>query len=117
MHKSLLIFFAILYVTAMFYFQSIQWLPSWSLIFLTSVNLLSVIFYGMDKLAAIKRWQRTPEKHFYCLALLSGWPGSLVGQRLFNHKTTKPAFRRLFYLMVFINLILTIGYLVYVNNQ
>jgi len=115
MHKKLLILLAIIYVLAVFYFYTIQWLPGWSLILIAAINLLSVVFYGMDKLAAIKHWQRTPEKHFHGLALLSGWPGSLIGQILFNHKTTKVSFRRSFYMMIFLNVVGSLAYLYYIK--
>ncbi|MDN2662559.1 DUF1294 domain-containing protein [Psychromonas sp. 14N.309.X.WAT.B.A12] len=116
MHKLLFILLATIYVLAVFYFQSIQWLPSWSLLFMAAINVLSVVLYGMDKLAAIKQWQRTPEKHFHYLALFSGWPGSLAGQMLFNHKTTKVSFRRYFYLMIFFNVASTAAYIYYINR-
>lgn len=78
----------------------------WSLYLLATSNLLSFIFYSMDKLAAIKHWQRTPEKHFYALALLSGSPASVLGQIAFNHKTCKASFRRWFYFMSIVNVIM-----------
>ncbi|WP_160063062.1 DUF1294 domain-containing protein [Psychromonas sp. L1A2] len=116
MKNLLLLLISTAYIAFIFYYQSIQWLPVWTLYLLVITNLLSFIFYGMDKLAAIKCWQRTPEKHFYCLALLSGWPASILGQIVFNHKTTKVSFRRWFYFMSLINLTTVVGYLSYWLN-
>ncbi|WP_413692734.1 DUF1294 domain-containing protein [Psychromonas sp. KJ10-2] len=48
---------------------------------------------------------KEPQKHFYGLALCCSWPSSVLGQMLFNHKTTKKPFRRYFYIMTFLNII------------
>ena len=113
MKNLLLLLISTAYIVFIFYYQSIQRLPMWSLYLLAITNLLSFIFYGMDKLAAIKHWQRTPEKHFYVLALLSGWPASVFGQVVFNHKTSKVSFRRWFYFMSLVNATTVVGYLLY----
>lgn len=117
MKNLLLLLISTAYIAFIFYYQSIQRLPLWSLYLLATSNLLSFIFYGMDKLAAIKHWQRTPEKHFYALALLSGWPASVLGQIAFNHKTSKASFRRWFYFMSVVNVIIVMGYLLYWPND
>ncbi|MEL0659205.1 DUF1294 domain-containing protein [Psychromonas arctica] len=113
MKNLLLLLTSTAYIVFIFYYLSIQRLPMWSLYLLAITNLLSFIFYGMDKLAAIKHWQRTPEKHFYVLALLSGWPASVLGQIVFNHKTSKVSFRRCFYFMSLVNATTVVGYLLY----
>lgn len=111
MKNLFLLIIATVYVGLVVYFQSIQRLPAWSIYWLIGVNVLSFICYGIDKLAAIKQWQRTPEKHFYIFALFSGWPGSVIGQLIFNHKTTKVSFRRWFYSMVIFNISAVLMYL------
>jgi len=113
MKNIFLLILAVIYIAAVIYYQSIQLLPIWVVYLLIASNTLSFLFYGMDKLAAIKHWQRTPEKHFYCLALLSGWPASLLGQIVFNHKTSKASFRRWFYMMSLINIGSVVAYLFY----
>lgn len=111
MKNLLLIILSGFYVAGLTYLQSIEQLPLWFLLFFIICNILSFIFYGMDKLAAVKGWQRTRERHFYALALCGGWPGSVLGQIIFHHKTSKVSFRRWFYFMSVINLLLMAWYL------
>jgi uncharacterized membrane protein YsdA (DUF1294 family) len=51
------------------------------------------LLYGWDKLQAQRAGRRVPEAQLHVLALLGGFPGSLLGMRLFRHKTRKLAFR------------------------
>ena len=111
MKNLLLIILSGVYIAGLIYLQSIEHLPLWFLLFFIACNMLSFIFYGMDKLAAVKGWQRTRERHFYALALCGGWPGSVFGQMVFHHKTSKVSFRRWFYFMSVINILLLIWYL------
>ena len=111
MKNLFLLLLAFGYVALTVYYQAIQRLPIWFLYLVIASNVISFLCYGLDKLAAVKQWQRTPEKHFYALALLTGWPGSVLGQVMFNHKTTKASFRRWFYFMSIINVMTTLAYL------
>jgi len=67
--------------------------------------LSAVLFglYGWDKSAARRGARRTPEATLQLLALLGGWPGALVGQRLFRHKTRKRSFQVVFWCAVVAN--------------
>lgn len=64
-------------------------LVSWYLF----ISLLTLAAYARDKSAARQMRWRTPESHLHLLALLGGWPGAWLGQRLFRHKTKKTGFR------------------------
>ncbi len=56
--------------------------------------------YGLDKRrAAADRW-RISEATLQWLAFLGGWPGGLIGQRTFRHKTQKLKFQLVFWLIV-----------------
>lgn len=55
--------------------------------------------YWWDKRQAkLDRW-RTPERTLHMLALLGGWPGALLAQRCFRHKTQKMSFQVVFWLI------------------
>jgi uncharacterized membrane protein YsdA (DUF1294 family) len=59
--------------------------------------------YGLDKAAAKKSIRRTPENTLHLLSLLGGWPGALLGQQVFRHKTRKLPFQLLFWVTVAAN--------------
>ena len=61
-------------------------------IYLVAVNLFAAIITGADKLAAIKRLNRVPEKSIITLAALGGAAGVLFAMILFRHKIRKPKF-------------------------
>ena len=48
--------------------------------------------YGLDKAAARRDGQRVSEKTLIAIGMLCGWPGALVAQQLFRHKTRKEPF-------------------------
>src|SRR5882724_8046941 len=58
------------------------------------------VAYGLDKRRAILGGRRVPERTLHLLALLGGWPGALLGQRQFRHKTKKVPFRVVFWCVV-----------------
>lgn len=67
------------------------------------MSIASFALYGLDKSAArAGRW-RTPEMTLHVMALLGGWPGALLAQRVFRHKTRKQPFRALFWCTVIAN--------------
>jgi uncharacterized membrane protein YsdA (DUF1294 family) len=68
---------------------------------LSSVALFAI--YGMDKAAARKGLRRVPEVSLHVMALLGGWPGALVAQRVFHHKTRKQPFQTIFWCTVVAN--------------
>lgn len=65
--------------------------------------LMSVIafgLYGYDKKQARMQGQRTPEKLLHAVEMLGGWPGALVAQQAFRHKTRKLSYQLVFWLIV-----------------
>jgi uncharacterized membrane protein YsdA (DUF1294 family) len=48
------------------------------------------------------------ESTLHWLALVGGWPGAMLAQRAFRHKTHKKSFRRVFRVTVIVNVILAI---------
>ena len=68
--------------------------------------LLSVLLfftYGADKSAARRRRWRTPEMTLHLMALLGGWPGGLIAQNFYRHKTKKWSFQFVFWCTVVMN--------------
>lgn len=67
------------------------------------LSIVAFLIYGKDKSAAEQGRWRTPESTLHMLALVGGWPGALIAQRFFRHKTTKQPFRTIFWIMVMAN--------------
>ena len=76
-----------------------------------AVSAVTFAAYGLDKRAARRGTRRTPEVTLHLLSLLGGWPGALVAQRTFRHKTVKQPFRAVFWCTVALNC-LALGLLV-----
>jgi uncharacterized membrane protein YsdA (DUF1294 family)/cold shock CspA family protein len=73
-------------------------------------SILALAAYGIDKSAArADRW-RVREDTLHLFALLGGWPGALLAQRWFRHKTRKASFRFVFWITVIANCV-TFGWL------
>ena len=77
------------------------WLAVLGVYFVVSALLFAL--YGMDKAAARKGLRRVPEVNLHVMALLGGWPGALLGQRVFHHKTIKQPFQTIFWCTVVAN--------------
>ncbi|MBQ7304045.1 MAG: DUF1294 domain-containing protein [Alphaproteobacteria bacterium] len=67
---------------------------------LVSINLVTIIAYGVDKRAAKKGNWRVPEIRLHTLELLGGWIGAFIAQKIFRHKTKKKSFQAMFWLML-----------------
>ncbi len=65
-----------------------------------AASLLTFCFYAFDKSAAMNRRWRTSEDSLHALSLFGGWPGALIAQRLFHHKSKKAAFQGTFWFIV-----------------
>lgn len=90
-------------------------LLNWALmhaVLVAAASLLSLVLYAWDKRQAARSGWRVPEKRLHLLSLLGGWPGALIGQRLFRHKTVKTRFRAVFWLTALAH-VLGVGGLTY----
>ena len=70
---------------------------------LSAYGLFSLVSFGQywhDKSRAQQGHWRTPEKILQLTALIGGWPGALLAQQVFRHKTRKLAFQLPFWLIV-----------------
>lgn len=63
-------------------------------------SLVSFGLYWRDKRQARQAGQRTPEKILHAVELLGGWPGALLAQQIFRHKTRKLSYQVVFWLIV-----------------
>ena len=68
-----------------------------------AASVAAAIAYGADKSAAQRGAWRMPERTLHVLALMGGWPGALVAQRVFRHKSRKPSFLFAFWATVILN--------------
>jgi uncharacterized membrane protein YsdA (DUF1294 family)/cold shock CspA family protein len=64
---------------------------------------ITFLVYARDKAAAQNNRWRTPEAHLHLLALIGGWPGALLAQRVLRHKSSKQPFRAVFWATVALN--------------
>ncbi|RGP52951.1 DUF1294 domain-containing protein [Pseudomonas abyssi] len=72
----------------------------WWLLAYGFVSAVSFRLYQVDKRSAeTGRW-RTTENTLHITELLGGWPGALVAQQVFRHKTRKVSFQVVFWLIV-----------------
>ena len=67
------------------------------------VSLVTLGFYQLDKSAAQTGHSRVPERNLHLLALAGGWPGAMIAQQVFRHKSSKREFRWVFWATVVIN--------------
>lgn len=80
-------------------------LAPWGVLGAYSVlSVVTFLIYGLDKRAAEKGRWRTAESTLHMLALTGGWPGALVAQRVFRHKTKKQPFQSIFWLTIVANI-------------
>ncbi|MBB4011069.1 DUF1294 domain-containing protein [Niveibacterium umoris] len=68
------------------------------------LSIVSAATYARDKRAAFRGARRTPEATLHLIDLAGGWPGGLLAQQLFRHKTRKVSFQIGFWLTVVTNL-------------
>lgn len=95
---------AIAYIAVIASLGLLGYLPMQLWWVLTFVSVIAYAFYALDKRAAINNRRRTPEKSLQFLALIGGWPGALIAQQQFRHKTQKISFRVVFYFAVLFNI-------------
>ncbi|KRB37590.1 DUF1294 domain-containing protein [Microbacterium sp. Root180] len=86
-------------------------LPWWLPALYGAVSILTFAVYGSDKRAARRSTRRVPEDNLLTLGLIGGWPGAVVAQQVFRHKTRKRSFRRAFWGTVVANVLVLAAFL------
>lgn len=67
------------------------------------ISALTFIAYAVDKSAARNNRWRTKESTLHMLGLAGGWPGALVAQQVYRHKSKKQTFQTAFWFTVAVN--------------
>lgn len=80
--------------------------PVWIPIAYGAMSVIAFAAYGMDKSAARSGRRRVSEQTLLTLGFACGWPGAVVAQQVFRHKTRKRSFRRAFWQLVVLNVVL-----------
>jgi uncharacterized membrane protein YsdA (DUF1294 family) len=78
--------------------------PLWVHALYLGMSIVAFVVYGVDKRAAGTGRRRVPETTLHLIAVLGGWPGALIAQQAFRHKTAKRSFRRVFWITVAANI-------------
>ncbi|MCK7546653.1 DUF1294 domain-containing protein [Marinobacter koreensis] len=68
------------------------------------VSVVLFVMYWIDKRAAQRGAQRIAENTLHLFEVCCGWPGALLAQQAFRHKTRKGSYRFVFWLAVLTNL-------------
>lgn len=97
----MLVGFAAVFAVAALMLELPWWLPA----LYGALSVVAFGAYGLDKAAARRQWRRVSEQTLLLLGLVGGWPGALVAQQLFRHKTRKRSFRRAFWGTVVLNVL------------
>ena len=63
------------------------------LVLYLAASAASIVVYAVDKSAARHGRWRASESTLHLLAIIGGWPGALVAQQVFHHKSRKPSFQ------------------------
>lgn len=61
--------------------------------YITIMNIVSFLLFGIDKTRAVHGGRRVPEKRLFTVAALGGAAGGWLAMRLFRHKTKHASFR------------------------
>lgn len=77
------------------------------------MSLIAFLAMGLDKYKARRNQRRIPESVLHTFELIGGWPGSMLGQRMFHHKTSKIIYQATFGGIVLVHLLL-LAWLLYV---
>lgn len=105
-------------LVAVLFFATISWLvihhvlPLPVIVIYIFFSFLAFFTYKFDKDAAEYNQRRIPEKRLHLLSLLGGWPGALLAQRFFHHKSKKVSFQAIFWATVTFN---TVALLLFTN--
>ncbi|MGO2013219.1 DUF1294 domain-containing protein [Pseudoalteromonas sp.] len=82
------------------------------------MSTVTLLVYKWDKHLAMNTTQastRVPERSLHIFALCCGWPGALLAQQWFRHKSKKRRFIVILWFIIVLNLALFIAGLLYLR--
>ncbi|WP_300465428.1 DUF1294 domain-containing protein [Desulfobacula sp.] len=82
------------------YFVLQQRLPFHPIAIYAAMSLLTIWAYSRDKRAARLGTWRTPERRLHIFEMLGGWPGALLVQPCYGHKSRKIKYQVIFWMIV-----------------
>lgn len=89
-----------LFGSLLFGLRAVSWVP---MVAYGAVSGVAFLLYWSDKRKARADAWRTPENVLHALELAGGWPGALLAQQLFRHKTRKVSFQVVFWFIVLLH--------------
>jgi uncharacterized membrane protein YsdA (DUF1294 family)/cold shock CspA family protein len=75
-----------------------------------TISAVALFLYWHDKVKSKNDQRRIPENKLHFYSLIGGWPGALIAQRIFHHKSRKKSFLLKYWLTVSLNISLLIFY-------
>src|SRR5690554_6076983 len=76
----------------------------WAGVIYSLLSVITFFIYRSDKRRAQRGERRFSENSLQLFGLLGGWPGGLLAQQLFRHKTRKLSFQLLFWFIAALHL-------------
>ena len=82
-----------------------------AIVIYVAINIVSLLFYGADKLKAVDGKWRVRESTLLFLGFIGPF-GAVAGMKMFHHKTQKPKFKMnyLFLLLHIVGILLVVSY-------
>lgn len=111
--KTLIMLFIFSYTSAVAGLVLAEKLSVYVLPAILLLSFITYASYAKDKKASAQRQWRVPENNLHFLALIGGWPGALVAQHHLRHKSSKTAFKVVFYITVILNIAAITSFVLY----
>lgn len=92
-----------------------RYLPLWTVAALAGLNLATLWLYAADKNAARRGQWRIAEKQLHLLSVLGGWPAAWLAQQNMRHKSSKTAFRAIYWATIVLHCAALAGFLHWVG--
>lgn len=92
-------------------------IPAWVLGVYLLTSILSFVVYAVDKRAATSGGWRISESSLLALGLIGGWPGAIIGQQWYRHKTRKRGFRSAFWGTVLLNVLAFVTFSIVLSQR